>query len=120
MVDEPRYGGLIDYHTFVIPVLISAVLISFIVIAAYPLGSTGEVYLGYYPDDNITVGSEAWTRWHDDKLKGTECEDKEVLNTIDVCGGHVTVFCKKRLSWAYNWCEVHCMTNDCYWVWNIW
>ena len=83
-----------------------------------PFVSVDTDYLGYYPNDNVTVvGSQEWKDWHEDKFANSRCANKEILNTIDVCGGHVTTFCKKHWSYAYNWCEIHCMNNQCYWQW---
>lgn len=115
--DEPQCGGLIDKGYIIKSVTLLVGVIGVITFLGWPMGSVGQVYLGYYPEENITKGTEQRIKWHDEKLTNTECYNKEVLNTIDVCGGHVTVFCKKRWSFAYNWCEVHCMSNECYWDW---
>ena len=99
------------------PLLILVSIITIIMFLAYPYNSVGQVYLGHYPDEGIQVGSQEWKNWHEIKIAESECLGKETLNTIDVCGGYVTTFCKKRWSWAYNWCEIHCMDNQCHWQW---
>jgi len=121
MNDEPQAGGLIDKHYLWSwlgkPFLIVTAVIGVILFFLYPYISVDEAYLGYYPDDSITVGSQEWREWHEIKLNESVCAGKEILNTIDICGGHVTTFCKKIWSPAYNWCEIHCMYNQCYWQW---
>lgn len=100
--------------------LISICVVSCILIFLIPSLCVQEEYLGYYPDDNITVvGSSEWAEWHDIKFNQSKCNNKEVLNTFDCCGGHVTTYCKKVWSYAYYWCESHSMDNKCYWEFNI-
>jgi len=92
-------------------------IIIMFILAVFGYFSVEQVYLGHYPDDNITPGIDDWIEWHEVKLNESLCAGKEILNTIDICGGHVTTSCKKFWSPAYNWCEIHCMYNQCYWQW---
>ena len=118
MNDEPQAGGLINLWDWIAkPFLIFTALLFVIGFLAYPYKSVDQAYLGYYSDDNIIVGTNEWRDWHKVKLNESVCAGKEILNTIDVCGGYVTVFCKKRWSFAYNWCEVHSIDTQCYWQW---
>lgn len=100
-----------------IRIYIGLLILIIILFIAYPYFSVEEAYLGYYPDDNITPTRQELREWHELKLNESDCVGKEILNTIDVCGGHVTVFCKKRWSYAYYWTEIYCMSNEGNWQW---
>jgi len=95
------------------PVMVLAVVVFFM----WPIFATGVAYLGNYEDEGIEIGSEEWVQWHEDKIALSGCAEKETLNTIDVCCGYVTTFCKKRWSWAYEWTEYHSMFNTYHWKW---
>lgn len=98
------------------PTFILFGLIVFFYALVGPYVSVESDYLGKI-DDNISYGSQEWKDWHEEKLAHSLCADKEILNTIEVCCGHVTIFCKEHWSYAYNWCEIHSMDNQCYWQW---
>ena len=78
-----------------------------------------SAYLGHIDETLILPGSEEWLAWHETQLNASACNNKEILNTVNCCGGYVETYCKKFWFPMYTWSEMHAISNDWHirWVW---
>ena len=76
-----------------------------------------SAYLGHIDQTQIPIGSEEWKDWHYTQLNASACYNKEILNTVNCCGGYVETYCKKFWFPLYVWSEMHAMGNDWHMEW---
>jgi hypothetical protein len=89
--------------------------ISLFVLASF--FSVQGVYLGHIDETQTLVGTVEWLAWYETQLNASACYNKEILNTVDCCGGYVETYCKKFWFPMYTWSEMHAMGNDWHVEW---